>query len=782
MSDIQQEGSGTPAEPVKSEPLGDTSSHPRIDICGIRLEWDLQRGTCSFGGLPVAMAWIDSTLVGLLSGVQAMVGTERFALALQQHGRQSIEDDWAIIQEAEDFPAGFAALAVVAATAGWGRWELVELDMAESRAVFRIHDSWEGRFQRKIGVQWGANLLAGKLAGYCSRLFGVNCWAEQRLSIALGEACDEFVVSPSPRSVEQELERLLDSDNATRADMAVALNRLRSEVESRSLVELELRTIQCELEKRVQERASALAKTAEQFRVSEQRFRDVIQTLPMGVHLYRLREDNSLLFEGANPAADTILGVDNARFLGMDLEDAFPLLATTDVPASYREVCLTGTPLRRERQSFQSTSTRRSFDIHAFRTGERTMAVLFQDVSEQLRAEQEREVLRESLNRSRRMEALGLLAGTVAHDLNNILTGLTSYPELLLMELPESSPHRAMVEAIMASGLRAVAVVEDLLTVARGIAVVHQPVDLGMLVRELLESPEILGLRERFPGVSLGSELESGLPLAKGSGVHLRKAIMNLIVNGLEAVGEMGSVIVRLGLRHLDEPPPGWPEVVVGDYVFLSVEDSGCGIGPEDIERIFEPFYSRKVLGHSGTGLGLTIVWTTVREHGGFVEVGSEPGATKISMHLPATSHNEKVEEGLPRSPLARGVGGRILVVDDESILREVTSRMLVRLGYEPCAVDSGEAALAFLRTKTVDAVVLDMVMPGGMGGRETYERMAALHPGIPTILVSGYAETEAVRRAQSLGAGAFLRKPFRIAQLGDVLKRLLASKARPIP
>ena len=216
----------------------------QIRVSGIDVEWHPERGTCTFEKLPVAMMWVDTTLAGLMAGVQAMVGTERFALALQSEGRKSVEADWQVIARYPDFHEGFKAIANIAAVAGWGRWELVSLDAERRECRFRVADSWEGRYQKALGVCWGSGMLAGKLAGYCSRLFGTNCWADQTAFVAAGDPHDEFAVAPSARSIEQEIGSLLASDAATRADMAAALQALEREVAERTRAEAALRQSQ----------------------------------------------------------------------------------------------------------------------------------------------------------------------------------------------------------------------------------------------------------------------------------------------------------------------------------------------------------------------------------------------------------------------------------------------------------------------------------------------------------------------------------------------------------
>lgn len=222
-------------------PRTDTDEYDKIHVSGINVEWNVNKGTCTFEKLPVAMMWVDTTLAGLMSGVQAMVGTERFLLALQSEGRNSVEDDWQVISRFPDFREGFKAIANIAAVAGWGDWQLISLNEKNKECRFQVQDSWEGRYQHALGVCWGSGMLAGKMAGYCSRLFEINCWSEQTSFIANGDPFDEFVVKPSDRSIEKEIENLLATDEATRADMAVALQKLGKEVAERQQAESSLR-------------------------------------------------------------------------------------------------------------------------------------------------------------------------------------------------------------------------------------------------------------------------------------------------------------------------------------------------------------------------------------------------------------------------------------------------------------------------------------------------------------------------------------------------------------
>jgi diguanylate cyclase (GGDEF)-like protein len=212
-----------------------TTNHS-ITVNQLDISWDEAKGICTLADIPVTLMWVDTTLLGLMSSVQSMVGTERFLLSLQNEGRKSVEDDWSVISSFDAFEDGFNEIVVVAQVAGWGIWTLVDYDKNEKRCVFRVENSWEGRYQRTIGKCWGSGFVAGKFAGYCTKLFGDYCWPKQTSYIAKGDLYDEFVVSPSSKRVESEIDKLLTINKATQADMAVALEQLRNEVNERKHV------------------------------------------------------------------------------------------------------------------------------------------------------------------------------------------------------------------------------------------------------------------------------------------------------------------------------------------------------------------------------------------------------------------------------------------------------------------------------------------------------------------------------------------------------------------
>ncbi len=391
-----------------------------------------------------------------------------------------------------------------------------------------------------------------------------------------------------------------------------------------------------------------------------------------------------------------------------------------------------------------------------------------------IRNNTERRSLEERLAQARKMEALGLLAGGVAHDLNNVLGVLVGYSELMLHDMDKGSHFRKHAESILTAGERAATIVQDMLALARRGVHTATVVDLNRTVQDYLHSPEYGNLCSFYPHCRIKTELEDPLLRIKGSPAHLGKVIVNLVLNAAESMPQGGEVIIRTDNRYLDRPVRGYADVQAGDYVVLSVADTGQGISDEDMRRIFEPFYTKKVMGRSGTGLGLAVVWGTVKDHEGYIDVESRLGeGTIFSLYFPVT--REELREDAP-VPIAAfmGRGESILVVDDVKEQRELAARMLGKLNYRVESVSSGEAAVEYLKSSKPDLVLLDMIMDPGMDGLDTYREVIEMHPRQKAIIVSGYAETDRVREAQKLGAGAYVRKPYILERLGMAVRNEL--------
>jgi len=396
------------------------------------------------------------------------------------------------------------------------------------------------------------------------------------------------------------------------------------------------------------------------------------------------------------------------------------------------------------------------------------------DITELKWASQEKEELQIQLQRAQKMEAIGTLAGGVAHDLNNILSGIVSYPELLLLDLKDDSPLRKPILTIQKSGEKAAAIVQDLLTLARRGVETTEVVNLNSIVSEYLHSPEHARLELNHPNLKIETQLDQNLLNILGSPVHLSKTVMNLVSNAVEALVVGGAVEITTTNQYIDKPIKGYDDIEDGDYAVLKISDTGVGISSKDIEKIFEPFYTKKSMGRSGTGLGMAVVWGTVKDHKGYIDVQSIEGAgTTFTLYFPVTRVLAK-----ETSPLSiedyRGKGEKILVVDDVKEQREIASSILSKLGYSVTTVSSGEEAVEYVKNNSANLLVLDMIMDPGLDGLETYQKILEIHPEQKAVIASGFSETERVRKVKSLGAGAYIKKPYTLEKIGVAVKEEL--------
>ncbi len=378
------------------------------------------------------------------------------------------------------------------------------------------------------------------------------------------------------------------------------------------------------------------------------------------------------------------------------------------------------------------------------------------------------------LRKARKMETIGTLAGGVAHDLNNILSGVVSYPELLLLNMPADSPYRKPMLTIQKSGEKAAAIVQDLLTMARRGVFVAEVVNLNLIVTETLQTPEVEKILQYHPKVRIIIHLDDHLLNIKGAPVQLSKAIFNLISNAAEAMPDGGEITISTANQYVDCPVQGHDEIKQGDYAVLKIADTGIGIAAEDQEKIFEPFFTKKKMGRSGTGLGMAVVWGTVKDHKGYIDIDSRKGqGTTFSLYFPVTRQLRPSEGARPTAAFEdlKGDGEMILVVDDVDEQREIASAILTQLGYRVKTVNSGKSAIDYLENNHADLVVLDMIMPPGIDGLETYQQIVASKPGQKTVIASGYTETDRVKKMQKLGAGAYVKKPYTLEKIGQAVK-----------
>ncbi|MBW1849424.1 MAG: response regulator [Deltaproteobacteria bacterium] len=324
--------------------------------------------------------------------------------------------------------------------------------------------------------------------------------------------------------------------------------------------------------------------------------------------------------------------------------------------------------------------------------------------------------------------------------------------------------------------MRAAAVVSDLLTVAKGVAAGIEVSNLNILIEQYLNSPEHKKLKKSRSAINFKTQLDPNLLNINSSPTHIKKALMNLAANAADAIENSGTITISTTNFYLDEPLKGYEDIRFGEYTLLKISDNGIGMSPEHLQRIFEPFYTKKILGRSGTGLGLAVVWNTIKDHDGYINVKSSNEGTEFQIFIPAT--RKELDHQHQKIPFNEylGKGERILVVDDEKSQRNIACDLLNQLGYRSNSVSSGEKAIEYLGKNTMDLVLLDMIMPGGLSGNETYQKIIEIHPQQKAIISSGYAETDDVKEAQKLGAGKYIKKPYTLEEIGLAIKKELGN------
>jgi two-component system, cell cycle sensor histidine kinase and response regulator CckA len=390
------------------------------------------------------------------------------------------------------------------------------------------------------------------------------------------------------------------------------------------------------------------------------------------------------------------------------------------------------------------------------------------DVTERRRIEQQ-------LLRAQRMESIGTLAGGIAHDLNNVLAPILLAVELIALDEADEQKLE-LLRTVESSAQRGAEMVRQVLSFARGVSGERVELD----VRELID--DVLGIvGDAFPrDVRLERRLHAPLAAVNGDATQLHQVLMNLLVNARDAMPNGGTVRLRATTVVLDEQYAAvTPDASAGTYVAIEVEDDGHGMRPEVVDRAFEPFFTTKAHGE-GTGLGLSTSLAIVRGHGGHIRVYSEPErGTTFRVHLPVASDPGgtwvDATDDSPPSDLPRGRGERVLVVDDEAAVRDITQQTLEAFGYRvDVAGDGAEAVALFARDPAgYDLVITDVTMPV-MDGPATVHAVRSIRDGIPVIATSGLNANGNVGKAAAVGVEHFLGKPYTALTLLELVRRVL--------
>ncbi len=397
------------------------------------------------------------------------------------------------------------------------------------------------------------------------------------------------------------------------------------------------------------------------------------------------------------------------------------------------------------------------------------------DLSERVKAEQEKRALELKMQQAQKLESLGVLAGGIAHDFNNLLVGILGNADLALLKLSPVSPVRESIENVVRAAQRAADLARQMLAYSGKGRFIVQPLSLSEVVEEMGHILEVSVSKN----AALKFQFSPGLPAIQADATQIRQIIINLIVNASEAIGEQRGVItVSTGCMQCDRAylnntyiAENLPE---GAYVFLEVVDTGCGMDGATREKIFDPFFTTKF---TGRGLGMAAVLGIVRGHKGAIKVYSEPGrGSAIKVLFPAISQPAPAVGEAPETggESWRGAGA-VLIADDESSVREVGREFLETLGFSVYTAEDGPQALQVFRAHAAEVVcvILDLTMPH-MSGEETFRELRRIRPEVPVIMSSGYNEQEITQRFAGKGLAGFIQKPYRLEDLKAMLRNVL--------
>jgi PAS domain S-box-containing protein len=531
---------------------------------------------------------------------------------------------------------------------------------------------------------------------------------------------------------------------------------------------------------RFEKTTESLNQTKKELHESEEKYGNILENIEEGYYELDLAGN----FTFFNEACRRIYGYSREELMGRNASKLADEDNAKKASKYFNEVYTTGKPLTRlDGEMIRKDGSKRNVEASASLIRDITgqsigFRGIIRDVTEHRQAEEEKRRLEERLQRAEKMELLGALAGGVAHDLNNVMGIVVGFSEMLLMDADTSRSIGPSLVKIMDGARKAAAITQDLLTLARRGVSGREVLNLNKIIADCQQSPEFEKLSSYHPSVEIKSDLDRELLNISGSSVHLGKTLFNLVSNATEAMPKGGIVTIKTANQYLDKPIQGYDEVREGDYVVLSVSDTGEGIPAANLKRIFEPFYTKKVMGRSGTGLGLAVVWGTVKDHNGYINVQSEEGEGSIfTLYFPVTREDISAEAVAIAISEYMGSGESILVVDDVKEQRDLATEMLRKLNYNVTSVSSGEEAVAYLKEHHVDLMVLDMIMDLGMDGLDTYRSILEIHPQQKAIIVSGFSESDRVHAAQALGAGVYVRKPYVIEKLGMAVRAELDRK-----
>ncbi|MFP4453958.1 MAG: ATP-binding protein [Desulfobacterales bacterium] len=512
-------------------------------------------------------------------------------------------------------------------------------------------------------------------------------------------------------------------------------------------------------------------------RRSEERFRSLFEDISgIAVHGY----DTGRKAVYWNRASEILYGYSSGEAMGTRIEDlVLPESGRAVMVERIRGWMENNRPMENEEAIFEnregeSVPVFSSRVMHAGSSGEKVLFFIDVPLAALRRAEKEKAELEEQYRQAQKVEAVGRLAGGVAHDLNNMLSPVLGYGEMLQLELNENDARREYADEILKAGMRAADLVRQLLAFSRKQPLEYKVIDLNRVISGI----EKLLRRTIRENIDIEILAGDGVPNVMADSGQIEQVVLNLALNAQDAMPEGGRIIIETDTALLDELYSAThAKVIPGAYARLTVTDTGCGMKPETIEKIFEPFFSTK--GEEGTGLGLATVYGTVRQHGGNVWVYSEPGRGSVfKVYLPATAEAGNEVSKIRQKAVSIAGSETICVAEDQDQVREMTAAFLRQQGYTVLTAGNGRMALDMLagHQGAVHLLVTDVVMPG-IDGKELFSQASMIHPGLKVLYMSGYTDNTIVHQGVLEGGIAFLQKPFTVRALGGKVREVLDSK-----
>lgn len=516
-------------------------------------------------------------------------------------------------------------------------------------------------------------------------------------------------------------------------------------------------------------------KSEDALRDSEEKFRHIAETVEEIIIQFDLTGKLSY----CSPSLEKILGFSPEEVQNKNLMDYLPSSEHEKAEAYLMRLSSGDKAELLELQILNKDGIPVVFEVNATPIIKDREIIGFQGVSrdttERRQAEAERIRLEDQLHQAQKMQAIGTLAGGIAHDFNNLLQVISGFTEMLVMTKKGGDPELSHLSAIQKAADRASQLIRQLLIFSRKIESEHKPVDLN---KEIVHSIELL--KRVIPKmVEIKFSPESKLSKINADSIQLEQVLLNLGGNAADAMPDGGALLIKTENAVLDDDScQPYIEAEPGNYVILSVTDTGQGMDNETTEHIFEPFYTTKEIG-KGTGLGLASVYGIVKSHGGFITCSSELGkGTTFSIYLPAIDETpaQMKEDHITETP--KGGTETILIVDDEEPIRDIAYNAFKDLGYQVLTASTGEQALEIYskRSNTIDMIVLDIGMPG-MGGYNCLREITRINPKAKVLIATGYSTDGLEEKTMEAGAAGYATKPYRLHELLGKVRQILDEK-----